>query len=525
MKFDCGCQYDRVDWDNDVIPLNCSATWDMVGQGLTKGMFQLEKSLGKKWCKKIKPRSISELADVISLIRPGCLEAQFREDPITGKMLSITASYLKVRNRELQAEFIHPVLEPILKSTYGTPVYQEQIMKICEEFAGFSLEEADEARKAVGKKDKAKMEVVHEKFIRGAVAKGNNEEMAEFIFSWIDKFSGYGFNKSHAVGYAMTGYFTAYSKMHFPIEFFKGMLEFSDGKQDEYDEIKELVHEARLFGIDILLPDARKMNEQFEFLGDDKIVFGLAHIKNVGPSSLKTLGPLKDIKDEVDLLSFIFTKSEKYVTIKKDVLEALIKSGALDYCIPDRVRTLARFRMLNVLTPREVGFIIDSDGLLGASKDRWLRELIDAKIPRPFDKRLGRINLFWGEIEKELNGNRKRLSLAYEKFHLGMAISGSEVDLYSNHRINTTCRDFLRIKNKSRVTIGALIEDVRKINDKNNRAMCFMKISDSTYMIDGVVVFSSVYNKCGWIIEPGKAVLIHGKKQDTSLLVDSIEHL
>ena len=530
MKFNCGCEFPENFFDLTVaeqwerIPTDCEATWNMIGQGLTKGVFQLEKSLGRRWCKKLKPRSVEELADVISLIRPGCLEAEYREDPKTGKMASITDTYFKVKFREWDAEYIDESLEPLLGGTHGVPIYQEQIMEICKDFSGFSLQEADVARKAVGKKDISKMEIVHKKFVEGAVENGNDEGVAETIFGWIDKFSGYGFNKSHAVGYAMLGYWTAYAKVHFPVEFFKNMLTFSAGKQDEHDEIKQLVHESRLFGINVLLPDVRRGNEIFEFTENDELVFGLAHIKNVGPSALPTLKCLKDVKTEVELFSTLFSKA-KGTKVKKNVVEALIKSGALDYCITSRIRTLGRYRMLGVLTAREVAFLVEHPELFSGSTADWLLALEANRIPRPLERRLDRINVAWDAIKKELGGDRSRLKLAYEKFHLGMAISGSEADLYYNPKVNTTCRDFLRLRSKTQVTLGVLIEEVRKIKDKRGNEMCFMKVSDSTYMLDGVVVFSSTFKKCGWIIEPGKAVMLSGKKDDTSLLVNSIDHL
>ena len=520
MKFSCGCQYDKLEWED--IPLDCPATWDMIGEGLTKGVFQLEKSLGRRWCKKLKPRSIEQLADVVSLIRPGCLEAEYRQNPENGKMLSITDTYEKIKSEQLKPEYIHPSLEPILESTFGVPVYQEQIMKICENFAGFTLQEADEARKAVGKKLPEKMKVLHKNFVKGAIANGNSEEVAETIFGWIDKFSGYGFNLSHAVGYAMTGYRTAYAKIHFPIEFFKSMLSCSGSKQDEFDEIKQLVHEARLFGINVRLPDVRRLNKEFEFTDNDELIFGLSHIKNVGPSALPTLKHLVDIKDETALFIALFGGKTK---VKKNVMEAIIKAGALDYCLPSRIDALRRFRMLNVLTARESGWLVNHPDVLSEHHNSWLSNLVKAKIPRPMEKRFNKIVISWNNVSKELDGNSSKLGLAYEKYHLGMAISGSEVDLYSNYRVDTSCKDFLRIRSGSRVTMGVLIEEIRKIRDKRNQEMCFLKISDSTYMLDSVVVFASVYKKCCWLLEPGKVLMIRGKKQDTSLLVDLIEHL
>lgn len=540
MKFNCGCEFDKLDWDD--INLDCPATWDIIGEGLTKGVFQLEGSLGKRWSKKIQPRSIEELADVISLIRPGCLEAEYREDA-NGKMLSITETYVKVKNKELEPEYIDETLEPILRSTHGVLVYQEQIMDICKEFAGFTLQEADEARRAVGKKIVELMAKVEQKFVDSAVKIGRNEAVARIIFSWIDKFSGYGFNKSHAVGYAMVGYQTAYAKTHFPVEFFKAKLSESGSKIDEFDEIKQLVNEAKLFNIKVLPPRISIMNVDFAFTENNELAFGLSHIKGVGDSSIPSLKRLQHIKTEGELLREVFKPKIKKgehscandivggttcefclanQAIKKNTIEALIKSGALDEVTSDRIELVKKFRLLNELTPREQKAILpDVDKLI------TLRDLKDTILNSgvPKKDRVPKIEQAYSDISRDLGGNKRRMMLAFEKFHLGMSLSGNETELYFNTKVDTTCRDFLKLRTNSYMSLGVLIEDVRKIKDKNGNWMAFLKVSDSTYMLDGAVVFASSFHKIGWIMEPGNVILLKGKKRDTSLLVDSAEHL
>lgn len=528
MRFDCGCDFKELDFEK--INLECPATWDLISQGLTKGLFQIEGSLGKRFCKKIQPRNMNELAAVISLIRPGCLEAEYREDPKTGKMLSITRTYVKTKAGELKPEYIDPVLEPIFRDTFGVPVYQEQIMRICTDFAGFTLQEADTTRKAVGKKLVDVMAEVEKKFIKGSIRMGHSEEMAKTVFSWIDKFSGYGFNRSHAVSYAFLGYWGAYAKVHFPIEFFKNKLAFSDSNPDEFDEIKQLVHEARLFGINVLPPSIELMNSQFEFTATDDLVFGLSHIKGIGKKALPPLKTLNGITEDSKLFERVFgcicraAELERKCTcrIKKNVLESLIKCGVLDVPM-NRVQLLGRYKFMQSLTDRERNALLKNDYVEGKSVAEMVDYLIASKIPRP--GRIEKIENMWKDTTRDLGGHRKKMVLAWEKFHMGMPLSGSEVELYNNYKVNTTCKDFLVIKDKSRVKMGVIIEEVREIHDKNNNPMCFMKISDNTYMLDSVVVFTGQYTKFGWIIEEGKAVLISGKKRDGSLLVDSIEHL
>jgi DNA polymerase III alpha subunit len=556
MKFNCGCEFEKLDWDD--LNLNCPATWDLIGEGLTKGVFQLEKSLGRRWCKKVKPRNIEELGDVISLIRPGCLEAEYREDK-NGKMLSISESYVKVKEGELEPEIIHPSLEPIMRSTYGALIYQEQIMDICKDFAGFTLQEADNIRRAVGKKDKKLIDSLEDTFVKSAVRLGRDEKMARLIFSWIEKFSGYGFNKSHAVGYAMLGYCTAYAKMHFPTEFFKAKLSESDSKIDEFDEIKQLVHEAKLFNIKVLPPSVRRMNTDFAFTDNNELAFGITHIKGVGESAVENLGELSKCETETDLFRLAFApkpktprkkksldnlppehevietvdkktgdevtviKTKSSSAVKKNVIEALIKGGALDHITNDRMELLKKFLFVNELTPREQKHLLDGGDIDNKLADDLYSSIVESGIPNK--KRVPAIELAYMELSKALGGNKRRMALAFEKFHLGMALTGSETELYYNKDVDTTCANFLKLRNETKVALGLLIEEVRKIKDKNGNWMAFIKASDSSYMLDGIVVFASSFIKFGWLLEPGKVVLMKGKKRDTSLLVDFVDHL
>jgi DNA polymerase-3 subunit alpha len=512
------------------IPLDDKATWDLICSGLTKGVFQVEKQLGKRYCKEIKPRNINELSDVISLIRPGCLEAEFREKPDDpGKYSSITNTYIKVKNGTWKPEYIHECLEPILSETYSVPIYQEQIMRICTDFAGFTLKEADVARKAVGKKKADVMEKVKVKFLEGAKKNGHPEDLADTIFGWIEKFSGYGFNKSHGVSYALIAYKTAYAKAHRPNEYFESMLSNSDGKQDSLEEIQELVHEARLFKIDVRPPSLELMNVDFEMTPDGAIAFGLGHIKGVGAGAIKAVKQLwKPGESSIRFLTHAYKLCAccKKTTHRSNVIEALIKSGATD-CFTtrkNRVKLLAEYKLLGILTARERVFVFNQ---VQSGKARDIKEaytlLLDSKIPNK--ARRPRIIEQVREMNASLAGNPKRMCIAYEKYLLGIPLSGSLVELYYNERVNIKCRDFLDLSDNSKGNLGVVIEGVRAIKDKNGNRMCFLSVSDETYMLQSVVVFSSVYNKVAWIIEEGKPVFITGRKNKGSLLVNSIDHL
>ena len=217
ITLECGCEFQqdeqgRIVFDTDItkMNMNCSATWDLICEGNTKGVFQLESQLGRSLAKQTKPRNIEELSDLIAIMRPGCLEAI-----VKGK--SLTMHYIDRKHKKDAVEYFHEALEPILKSTYGILVYQEQAILLAQEIAGFDLQEADILRKAIGKKKADVMAKVKTNFIDKSVERGIvTKAEAEEIFSWIEKSQRYSFNKSHSVSYAYNAYITAYAKAHFP---------------------------------------------------------------------------------------------------------------------------------------------------------------------------------------------------------------------------------------------------------------------------------------------------------------------
>lgn len=518
MKFKCGCEFDKLDFDK--VPLDCEATWDLISSGFTRGVFQLESNLGKRFSKDIKPRNINELSDLVSLIRPGCLEAEFREDPEKpGKFWSITSTYIKVKDGDVEPEYIHEVLRPIFEDTHSVPVYQEQIMRICTDFAGFSLQDADKARKAVGKKKADVMAIVKENFLKGAKKNGHPQELAETIFGWIEKFSGYGFNKSHGVSYAMIGYQTAYAKRHFPLQYFKAMLTHSEDKQDSFEEVQALVHEAKLFDIKINTPCLKLCNASFDIQDDNNIAFGLGHIKGVGKSSISSIKKIAKLTSVNAIFEKCFKKGSK---VKRNVMEALIKSGAIDYLDKNRIGLIVKYKILCGLTDRERNAVFD-DFMESGDLFEAFKLLKASKVSRG-DTRKQKVSDLIYDSKKELRGNNKRMAIAFEKYYLGIPLSGSLVELHDNPYVNIKCRQLNKLRDGTQGCLGVVIDKVKRIKDKNHNEMCFITVSDDTYLIDAVV-FSSVYKNYSWIIEEGKPVLLTGKKSKDSFLVRKIEHL
>lgn len=323
IKFaNCNCVVEKGKFKINDIPLDCPATWSLISSGNTIGVFQLEKNLGQDWAKKVKPNNIEELSALISLIRPGPLEAGLSQD------------YVDIKFGRKKPSYLHPSLKPILEQTYSIMCYQEQALRIATDIAGFGPVEADNLRKSMGKKIPELMAKLKERFIEGAQKHGKiGKDKSEEIFSWIEKCQRYSFNLSHAMGYALgISYPTAWIKCHFPQEFFTSYLTFSQYKGDPKEEIYKLVQDARLFGVDILPPDIRKSNIHFKMIQEPQtgIAFGLAHIRGVGASAIQKIVAAAKETSGISSLETWGNFISAVPEFHRNVGIALIKSGACD---------------------------------------------------------------------------------------------------------------------------------------------------------------------------------------------------
>ncbi|MHA2404945.1 MAG: DNA polymerase III subunit alpha, partial [Candidatus Kariarchaeaceae archaeon] len=231
-----------------MIDYNDDKTWALFREGLTKGVFQLESNLGRTWSKKVAPENLEELAALVSIIRPGCLKAVDRGKTMSNRF--VDRKWLKE-----EVTYLHDSLEDILKPTYGVLVYQEQAMRIAQKLAGFDLQQADDLRKAIGKKNADLMAKIKKDFVAGCEKVGMvSASDADEIFGWIEKSARYSFNKSHAVAYGFNAYWSAWYKANHTKEFFLSYLYHAHEKQDPHQEIYELVNEAKLFDIKVSTP-------------------------------------------------------------------------------------------------------------------------------------------------------------------------------------------------------------------------------------------------------------------------------
>ena len=294
------------------IPLDHDGTFNMLSRGDTIGVFQLEQSTGiTELTRRIKPRSVSDIGVINALYRPGPLGSGDVEH------------YVRRRHKHEQPAYRIPELEPILKDTYGVLVYQEQVIKAAVELAGFTPSEADDLRKAVGKKIAEKMAEQKEKFISGCGKNDISQEDAEKVFADIEEFASYGFNKSHAIAYAMVGYQTAYLKHKYPVEFLCALM----CTEDKQEKIIKYISACRKSNIEVLPPDVNASNEEFTVSGNS-IRFGFTAIKDVGLTAIRKIiqarrhGPFESLDDFIDRVD-----GSK---VNRKVIDALIEAGAFD---------------------------------------------------------------------------------------------------------------------------------------------------------------------------------------------------
>ena len=319
-------------------------TWDMICAGSVKGCFQIEGHLGKTWAQKLKPRNINELAALISLIRPGCLKAK-----IDGK--SMTEKYVDRKHNIEKVEYMHDSITDILEETYGVIVFQEQSMKIAEKMADFNLKEADDLRKAIGKKKADLMRQVREKFIAGCIKNDISEEKAIEVFDIIEKSNRYSFNKSHAVAYAIMAYWSAYLKCHYPEKFFKHWLRNANEKIDPDLEKRQLIMAAKAEDINVYGPSIRYLHENFSW-HNESIYFGLCNVKNVGKAHLEKFKNL--VSDWDRDLSWSELVIKVLPEVNKKAVENLIKVGFFGGLRKSRSEMLHEHSCVLELTKKEL---------------------------------------------------------------------------------------------------------------------------------------------------------------------------
>ena len=477
--------------DIENIPLDDKATFQLLRKAETVGVFQLEGDGMRRYLKELKSTGLNDIIAMVALYRPGPM--QFIPDYIAGK------------HEKKKIEYIHSKLKPILEETYGICVYQEQVMRIARDLAGFTLSEADVLRKAIGKKIKKLLMDQKEKFIKGCEKNEIPTNVAQKIWHWFEPFAQYSFNKSHATAYALIAYQTAYLKTNFPVEF---MASFLTSEKADVERIGFLIGECKKMGIEVLAPDINESLANFTVVPPKQIRFGLLAVKNVGDNIVKAIveerkenGPYRSIAD--------FVERVDSKDLNKKSLESLIKAGAFDK-FAERNQLLQNMeRLLETARETQKNKNNGQQGLFQASPQNNNFSLQSAILATKAEK------------------------LAWEKELLGLFVSSHPLDNFSKileqktQSIEKIKANFTKLVRKP-VKIGGIISSVKKIVTKTGRPMIFMNVEDMKDKIE-VVVFPGQIDRHPTAFQENKIVFISGRVDDRNgtpkIICESIEEI
>jgi DNA polymerase-3 subunit alpha len=509
--------------DITTVPENDTDVWKMIGEGRVKGCFQIESHLGKTWCQKLKPENMTELAALISIIRPGTLKAI-----VDGK--SMTQHFVDRKHKQEEIPSLHPLIDDMLKETYGVIVYQEQAMEISVKMAGFNLKEADDLRKAIGKKKADLMKEVRIKFINGCNKNAIDEDKSIEIFDMIEKSARYSFNKSHAVAYAKMAYWSAWVKYHYPEKFFKNWLRNADEKIDPDFEKRQLIMSAKSEDITVRGPSIKVLEENFSWQ-DGCIYFGICNVKNVGKAHLVELqNHLNNLTDNEKTWTNILVKT--LPNINKRAVENLIQTGAFSGFGKSRSEMLHEFHCYLDFTKKEIEAIKQNINCQDATVSKVVERFVAHGLKKNggFISTQSRLDKVQNILLRINNPGRSLIDngMVYAKIEeklLGYSINHSELNSCSEAcHANTTCKQITDGKTDDSI-IAAVIKKIREYKTKNGDLMAFLSIEDDSGELENIVVFPDIYEQNKDIMYEQATVLLSGKIQDkgrNSFIVDKV---
>jgi DNA polymerase-3 subunit alpha len=466
-----------VEVNLDTIPEDDAKTFDLYGKGHTVGVFQFESSGMQDWLRKLKPSSISDLVAMNALYRPGPME--------------MIGDFIRRKQGLQKIEYLHPNLEAVLKETYGVIVYQEQVMKIASEVAGFSLAKADIMRRAMGKKDKELMSKQKTEFIDGAVKKGFAKKTAGEIFDMIEKFAAYGFNKSHSVAYSVLAYQTAYLKAHYPAEYMAAAISAEIG---DTDYVVQLIDECRKMNLQVLPPDVNESRVKF-VVTPKGIRFGLSAIKNVGVSAVEGIIKCREEQGKFDNL-YEFCKRVDLRLVNKKTIESLIQAGSFDSVSRNRGQLFdAVEKAIQFGQQTKSHSSKGQSSLFEVSATAEKHEQYPALPPAKE----------WTESEK----------LSREKAVLGFYVSGHPLIRFERDIQAFATAQFGNpgaVKSGSLVRVCGIVSSLKKKLDKKGNMMAFLTLEDFTGKGE-CIVFSDAFTKYQALLGPEMMVMVIGKAE------------
>ncbi|MBT4937336.1 DNA polymerase III subunit alpha, partial [Candidatus Peregrinibacteria bacterium] len=476
-----------IDVDINDLPFDDKKTFELLAKGQTMGMFQLGGSGMTRYLVELKPTKVTDIMAMVALFRPGPMEA--------------IPEFIERKHNPEKIEYLDPRMKKFLEDSYGIITYQDDILYISIEIAGYNWEEADKLRKAMGKKIPAEMAAQKDKFLKGCVEHGNlSPEKADTLWKLIEPFAAYGFGRAHAASYGIVAFQTAYMKAHFPAEFMAALM---SAEADDMEKISHAVDECESMGIKVLPPDVNESFADFTVVNDETIRFGLSAIKNIGSHIVEEiiLERKKDGKFS-DISSFLERVKDK--DLNKKSIDSFTKSGSLDslgkrHTLFQNIEKLIAFAKESHLASSR-----NQSSLFGDASGKSAKLQLD-EAPEDDEQ-----SLHW---EKEL---------------LGLYISGHPLDKYKK-ALSSGSRQIDSLKpGIGKITIFALIKEAKEITTKKGDLMSFMTLEDLTGTIEAIV-FPKTYKDIKEMIQSGQLAEVTGKTDErngnTQIICETIKPL
>jgi DNA polymerase-3 subunit alpha len=479
----------KEEFEIAAIPMDDAAVFKLISSGNTTGVFQLESEGFQRLLQRLKPDQFEDIVAAVALYRPG---------PLGAKMDQL---YIDRKHGRQAVSYPHPWLKDVLEETYGTIVYQEQVMKIAQVLAGYTLGGADLLRRAMGKKNKSEMDKQESLFIAGAQQRGVDPGQARDIFELMAYFAGYGFNKSHSAAYGLITYQTAYLKAHFPVAFMASLMSCD---RDNTDKVVRFIHESRHMDVQVLPPSVNGSGLDFAVVGD-KILFGLGAIKGVGSSAIEVILEARDAGGSFSSL-YNFCERVDLKRVNKRVVEGLIKAGALDDIGPDGPQS--GILALGVTRARMMGAL---DGAIARGSTAQT------------DRASGQSSLFGmfaaavSEEEQEFyptcDGWHDRELLRFEKASIGFYVTGHPLDRYEQEVGLYATRNtgsLQQMANREPVSIAGVVSSLRERRTRSGDGrMAYLQIEDRHGQVE-CICFSEPYAKFEELVKSDEPLLLKG---------------
>lgn len=458
--------------DIEQIPLDDGPTFELLKQCETTAVFQLESRGMKDLIRRLQPDNFNEIIALVALFRPGPLQSGMVED------------FIDRKHGRAQVTYPHDWLEDILSPTYGVILYQEQVMQIAQTLAGYTLGSADLLRRAMGKKKQKEMEKQRGIFLEGAKERGIEDETATYIFDLIEKFAGYGFNKSHSAAYALLAYQTAWLKTHYPAEFMAAVL---SSDMDNTDKVVTLVDECRRMGIEVLVPDINRSGHRFSVDEQGRIVYGLGAIKGVGDAAIEALLAERDTNGAYAGL-FELCRRVDSRKINRRVLEALVSAGALDGFGVARAQLM--YTLEKALKKAEQHKANEAVG----QNDLFAEPAMTEPDPQ--------------EVYYDCREWSEKIRLDYEKNVLGFYLSGHPITDYRDELASLNIKRMADIQGETDYTIrvAGLITQARALTTKRGDKMAIIQIDDGSSQME-VVVFTGLFHDKRYLLMEDQLII------------------